>query len=488
MADKTEKVTGESPTTMFESTGSVSAGGKSHSYKAKAGWLTLYEADEEKAQIFHTYYAVPTRGKKQRPLTFVFNGGPGAASAYLHVGAIGPVRVNTNPDGTLPPSPAELVNNSESWLAFTDLVFIDPVGTGLSHARQSSKNKSEKEEGRDKSGKEAPEKAFWDVTKDLESLCEFIDAFLSREDRWASPIYVAGESYGGYRAGRMALMLQQQAGVGLSGVFLISPAIEWDYLFAGNYNSLVPALLLPSMALAAHHHGKAGEGRSQASFKKAAETFAVTDYISAITAGTGKKMAKEVAEYVGLSPKVLEASGSYLNLETFIRELKKKEGEVLGRYDAIMTTPDPFPSSPNFEGVDPTLDGMNRIFTTAANLHIRQNLGVESNNKYELLSYKVNQAWEWSDKTNGWSQPKGAMGDVASALSMNPEMKVIISHGYYDLITPYFVSDYLAGQIRQQGSPTDNLTLKHYPGGHMFYTWEKSRKLFFKDVMAVYNG
>lgn len=483
MADKTESAA-KTPK-MFTSSGSVTAGGKTHSYKAKAGWLTLFDGDEERAQIFHTYYQVASRTKRQRPLTFVFNGGPGAASAYLHVGAVGPVRVKTNADGSLPPSPAELVNNEESWLAFTDLVFIDPVGTGLSHARKPGADGEAKEGGKPK---EDPGKEFWDVTKDLESLCDFMDAFLSREGRWGAPIYLAGESYGGYRVARLARMLQANAGIGLSGAFLISPAIEWDHLFAGGYNTLVPALLMPSLALSAHFHGLAGKGKSLAAFRKDAESFATGDYLSHLTSGQGRRIARLAAEMTGLPVKDVEACGSHLDLNMFIRTLLKKDNLVLGRYDGAMTTTDPFPSSANFEGVDPTLDGMSRLFTTAANMHLRENLGVESGNKYELLSYKVNGAWEWSDKSNGWSQPKGGMADVAAALSMNPDCKIVISHGYYDLITPYYVSEYLANQIRAQGSPTGSLTLKHYQGGHMFYTWEKSRKAFFKDVEAVYTS
>jgi carboxypeptidase C (cathepsin A) len=472
----------------FLSAGSVSIGGKSHGYKAKAGWLTLYEKDKEQAQIFNTYYQTTSRSKKPRPLTFVFNGGPGAASAYLHVGAVGPMRVATNTDGSLPPSPAKLVNNSESWLAFTDLVFIDPVGTGLSHARPSQEGAVKKNlEARETEAKNAdPEKVYWDVTKDLESLCDFIDAFLSRENRWGSEIYLAGESYGGYRAGRMARMLQEKAGVGLSGVFLISPALEWDHLFAGDYNVLAPTLSLPSFALSAHFHDKAGEGANFNTFRKVAEDFAITEYLSALTAGDARKIAKQTSEMIGLNAKLIESHGGVVEMNMFIRGLKKKEGEVLGRYDAAMTTTDPFPSSPSFEGIDPTLDGMNRIFTTGANLHIRENLGVKSNNKYELLSYKVNGAWQWGDQASGEPVPKGAMGDVAVAMTMNPDMKVIISHGYFDLITPYYVSEYLANQIRQKGSGTESLTLKHYVGGHMFYTWEKSRKAFFKDVAKVF--
>lgn len=470
---------------IFESEGSVDISGRSVAYDAKAGWLTLYDKDEERAQIFHTYYHTAGGARPERPLTIVFNGGPGAASAYLHVGAIGPLRVATNADGSLPPSPARLTNNDECWLAFTDLVFIDPVGTGLSHARSKPKEGEEKKEGGDKPD---PEKFYWDVEKDLESLCDFLDAFLSREGRWQSPIYLAGESYGGYRAGRLVRMLQEKAGVGLSGAFIISPALEWDQLFSGDFNTLTPSLLLPSMAAAAHYHGAAGADVDFDVFRRRAEEFAMKEYLGAITSGNAEKLYRKIGQTLGLSPKLIETHGGIVTMDTFIRELKKDEGQVLGRYDAAMITDDPFPASPTFKGIDPTLDGMNRIFTAGANLHIRENLGVQSNNKYELLSYKVNREWQWGSSETMSPVPVGAVGDMGVAMAMNPDMKLVISHGYFDLITPYFISEYLMRQLAQSGAKTDSLIMKHYMGGHMFYTWEASRKEFFADVAKVYEA
>lgn len=482
-------VEGNDETRIFKSEGSVEIAGKSVAYEAKAGWLTLYDKDEERAQIFHTYYHTAGGARADRPLTVVFNGGPGAASAYLHVGAIGPLRVKTNADGSLPPSPAQLTNNDECWLGFTDLVFIDPVGTGLSHARPKPKEGEDKDKkgGGDKSD---PEKFYWDVEKDLESLCDFLDAFLSREGRWQSPIYLAGESYGGYRAGRLVRMLQEKAGIGLCGAFLISPALEWDQLFSGDFNTLTPTLLLPSLAAVAHFHGAAGAGIDFGAFREQAEEFALKDYLGAISSGSARRFYKKIGLTVGLPPKLIETHGGIVTMDLFIRELKKESGQVLGRYDAAMVTDDPFPASATFSGIDPTLDGMNRIFAVGANMHIRENLGVKSNNKYELLSYKVNREWQWGSSEAMSPVPPGAISDMAVAMAMNPDMKLVISHGYFDLITPYFVSEYLVRQLEQSGAKTHNLTLKHYTGGHMFYTWEASRKAFFEDVASVYaaNG
>ena len=223
-----------------ESRGTLRVGRRTLSYRATAASLPLLEGDRRKATVFHTYYRLAQRGGR-RPLTFVFNGGPGAASAYLHVGALGPRRVVCGREGTLPPSPAKLVDNAESWLSFTDLVFVDPVGTGLSRTLPAADEKDSK------SGKPPPEDPFyWDVEKDLSALCDFIGQFLSRESRWDAPIYIAGESYGGYRVARLARMLQQKAGIGLSGAVLISPVLEWDALFASRFSALAAAMRLPS--------------------------------------------------------------------------------------------------------------------------------------------------------------------------------------------------------------------------------------------------
>ncbi len=206
-------------------------------YIAKAGWLKVGDEDQPDAEIFFSYYRTSGRGASKRPLTFVFNGGPGAASAYLHVGMVGPKRLVTNDDGSLAPSPAQLVDNAQSWLFFTDLVFIDPVGTGLS--RMVPANGDEE--------KKTDKKYYWKVDKDLDSINRFVDLFLSTEGRWNSPLYLAGESYGGYRAGRLARRMQEKAGIGLNGVILISPVLEWDCLLATKYSAQSFAIFFQAM-------------------------------------------------------------------------------------------------------------------------------------------------------------------------------------------------------------------------------------------------
>ena len=473
-------------TRRYDSRGSLRAGGRTLNYRATAGWLPLLDGDRRKATIFHTYYRLAQRGR-QRPLTFVFNGGPGAASAYLHVGAVGPQRVACGREGSLPPSPAKLVDNAESWLPFTDLVFVDPVGTGLSRTLPPAEDKDAKP------GKEKPEDTFyWDVDKDLSALCDFIGQFLSSEGRWAAPIYIAGESYGGYRVARLVRMLQQKAGIGLSGAMLISPVLEWDSIFASGLNALGAAIRLPSYAAAARRHGRcrnARKGETLPRFLARAEEFSLKEYLPAVaTPGAlDGDLLEAVAGWVGLDAERVRRHNGMPGIDQFVRDLLRDEGKVLGRYDAGVWIDDPFPLTDGYHGIDITLDGLNRIYTVAANQHLRDNLGVDSERRYELLSYDVNRKWQWRDAQSGSPVPPGASEDLAVGLSMNPDMRLAVVHGAYDLITPYYDSRYLLNQL-QRGSPLSEPIAFHvYEGGHMFYMWETSRRQFARDARALYG-
>ncbi|MEM8562219.1 MAG: peptidase S10 [Pseudomonadota bacterium] len=470
------------------SSGRLRLSDKDISYDVNAAWLTLKKAEKPTAEIFHTYYREGGRARRNRPLTFVFNGGPGAASAYLHIGAVGPKRVACGREGELSASPAKLVDNRESWLAFTDLVFVDPVGTGLS--------KVISDEAGDESEAQAPKETFyWDVEKDLDALCDFIAAFLSQEGRWSAPIYIAGESYGGYRSARLVRMLQEKTGIGLSGAMLISPVLEWDCLFASRFNGLAAAIRLPSYAAAARRHGRcaqARKGESLPAFLKRAETFALEQYLPSICAdsGDGKlddSFLSELSDWIGLDTKQLKAHNAMSSIEQFVRSLLRDEKKVLGLYDAGTITEDPFPGSDSFRGIDPTLGGLNRIFTVAANQHLRDNLAVDSENQYELLSYDVNRRWQWRNETTGSPVPSGALEDLAIGLGMNPDMQLSIVHGIYDLVTPYFESAHMIRQLRRSSALANAISLHVYEGGHMFYMWQKSRRDFTKDAASLYR-
>jgi carboxypeptidase C (cathepsin A) len=238
-----------------ETAATWSGGGTTIDYTASAKWLVLRKKDKPAAEIFSVSYVANDAGA-DRPVTFVFNGGPGASSAYLHVGAVGPQRVAFPGDGTLPAMPPRLVPNEESWLAFTDLVFVDPVGTGFSRVIDPDKEKDDKSEGDKPKAEGADPKEYFGYKRDLESLCEFMGRWLSGNGRWGSAVFIAGESYGGYRVGRLTRMLQENAGIGLNGAILISPALEISTLASSDYDVLAWVDLLPTMAAAAAHHGR----------------------------------------------------------------------------------------------------------------------------------------------------------------------------------------------------------------------------------------
>lgn len=489
MTDKDDQMPAEMPKS-YDSKGALTIGKQRFAYQATAGWQTLFKADKKSAEMFHTYYRLGDKAAAGRPLTFVFNGGPGAASAYLHVGAVGPVRVETNKDGTLPPAPVKLVPNKESWLPFTDLVFIDPIGTGLSRTiKGNGKGEDEKQSPDD-------ETYYWDVAKDLDSLCEFISAFLSKHGRWRSPIYIAGESYGGYRGARLARLLQEK-GVGLSGAILISPVLEWDHLFASRFNTQAAAIRLPTYAAAARHHGRSERAVARealSTFLKRAETYALGDYLTSfamgarLSAADRKKQVATLSEWIGLTPDVLERHDGRPSIMTFVRELLRDEGKVLGLYDASYAVDDPLPASDSYAGVDPTLGGLDRLYVAGANAHLRENLGVDVEQQYKLLSMDVNRKWQWKNLAGGDPTPPGASEDVAVGLGMNPALKVLVVHGLYDLVTPYLDSKYFVEQLAQSSPTAEAVGFKTYEGGHMFYMWEKSRQAFAEDVRSLYGS
>lgn len=466
----------------------MTIGGQEISYAAEADWLVLRKDEKPIAEMFHVYYALAD-DRGPRPLTIVFNGGPGAASAYLHVGALGPRRVRFNPDGTPPAPPVELVDNAESWLAFTDLVFVDPVGTGFSRAIPS-------DDEHDKKNPTDSAKEFWKVDRDLKALGEFISKFLSLKHRWDSPIFIAGESYGGFRAAKLARLVQETYGVGVNGAVLISPALEFALLDPSDYDVLPWIDVLPSMAAAAEHHHKASAHAAGASIPdvlSSAEEFATGVAPRLLLGGETlpererNRIAVQFARQIGLDRELIAQSAGRVSPQRFVRELLKQDGLVCGLYDATVTTSDPYPDRDSFRGPDPTLRSIERVFAAGINTHLRRGLGLTSERDYHLLSMEVNQGWQVDIERHALESQIGATDDLRYAMSLNPHMKVRITHGIYDLVTPYFASNRIARLMRLSGLARHNLTLKHYAGGHMFYAWEASREEFSRDIRTFYE-
>jgi carboxypeptidase C (cathepsin A) len=460
-------------------------------YTATARWVVLRKKDKPAAEIFSVAYVADT--DESRPVTFVFNGGPGASSAYLHLGAVGPKRVAFPADGSLPEMPPRLVQNEASWLSFTDLVFVDPVGTGFSRVI----DRAGKEKGADGNGKEKDEavdpKEFFGQKRDLESLCEFMGRWLSANGRWGSSVLVAGESYGGYRVGRLVRMLQEAAGIGLNGAILISPALEIGTLNPSDYDVLGWVDTLPTMALAAVHHGRSRafpRGAAAEDVRREAEAFATTELASFLVRGAAvdpearEQVLTRLADLVGLPTDLVVRAEGRIPIATFARELLRDERRVVGLYDSTVTSIDPFPDRDPFAGPDPTLAGISPAYTMAVNQVLRAEIGVETEREYTLLSYEVNEAWKDDAAQHAFLPIVGATDDFRYGMALNPHMKAFVTHGRYDLVTPYYASDRLRNLMRLDPQMGDRLTVRHFDGGHMFYAWEESRRAFGEAIAA----
>jgi carboxypeptidase C (cathepsin A) len=472
-------------------------------YTAIAAWQPLFDRDQPIAEMFYVAYLAEATSNP-RPLTFVFNGGPGAASAYLHMGALGPKRVYFETNGDLPKPPVQVLDNLESWLSFTDLVFIDPIGTGFSRsvdddAPKPTPNQPQPAPNNDADTTDAKppkEIKFWDVKQDLNALGEFIQQFLSRHHRWLSPVFIAGESYGGFRVARLARVLQQEFGVGLSGAILISPALEFSLLGGNDYSLTAWATVFPSLAVAAAYHGKAqwaDPSQTLDSHRKAAERFARRTLLSFLAMGSGvddgerQDTYEAIARFLGLPLELVARYHGRIDIRTFARELLKDERKILGVYDASITAIDPFPNRHQYEGSDPTLDGLNRLFTGAINSHLRDTLGVETHLTYHLLNFEVFKAWKYVLEGE-WKQGfVGSVDDLRIGMTLNPYLKVYVVHGVYDLVTPYFASNHLADLMKLDPAIQPNLITRQFDGGHMFYTWESSRKQWFAEMQEFYG-
>jgi carboxypeptidase C (cathepsin A) len=499
MADegtKDEKPTAKAdhePPAGAETTATWTAAGVSIGYTASAQWIVLRRKEKPAAEIFSVSYVAD--GDGGRPVTFVFNGGPGASSAYLHMGAVGPLRVAFPADGTLPRSPPALVGNEESWLAFTDLVFVDPVGTGFSRVIEDNSKDGEQRKTQEKTRPEDGEDAreYFGYKRDLESLCEFMGRWLSGHGRWGSAVFIAGESYGGYRVGRLVRMLQETTGIGLSGAVLISPALEFASLSPTDYDVLGWVDLVPTMAIAATHHRRSrafAPSTAPADVRQEAESFATGDYVTLLTRGASMPAAQRdrilgrLADLIGLPAEMVARAEGRITIGMFTRELLRDERKVLGLYDATITTTDPFPDREAFAGPDPTLAGIGPAYTTAINRQLRSEIGVQTDREYVLLSYEVNELWRNDAPQHFFTPPVGATDDFRYGMALNPHMKAFITHGRYDLVTPYYASDRLRNLMRLDSEMASRLTVRHFGGGHMFYAWEESRREFTAAIAA----
>lgn len=442
--------------------------GKVLNYTATVGALPVRDAKGRKiGEVVYTAYLLDGPRNPNRPVTFAFNGGPGAASVYLNLGAIGPKRVQFGAQGDAPSDSAVLQDNPFTWIDFTDMVFIDPIGTGFSRSLTTP---------------EESKKAFFGVKQDIEYLSRVVYDWLLKNERMTSPKYITGESYGGFRGPRLTHYLQTELGVGVNGVILISPFFDGTSWAGADFSPIPFAMTLPSMAAA--NYERQGKVLNDAQLAEV-EAYVRGEYLTDFMRGRGDpaaldRMVTRVSAYTGLSPQVVRQMGGRVDSRAFLRELYRADGRIGSWYDSNVTAFDPFPFSPNQRSGDPILDALIAPTTSAIVDFTTRVVGWKVEARYEALSNDVNAAWE--DRL----QTIESVSALRLALANDPKMKVLIVHGYNDLSCPYFVSRTVVDQLPPMGNP-GRVQLRAYPGGHMFYSRPDSGAAMRRDVMAMYG-
>lgn len=443
------------------------ANGDRLEYSATAGYIPLGPREQPKARVFTTSYTVES--DTPRPVTFLVNGGPGAASAYLNVGGLGPRILATDDRGLAASTPPRLVDNPRTWLAFTDLVFIDPVGTGFSRVM------------------EGDAEAYFSRDGDLEAMEETLERWLDTQGRRGDPVYLAGESYGGYRAAALPARLMRQSGISVSGTVLISPALDYAMLQPGTARPVAWALGLPSVTAAARAQGRLGDDPPD---QAAAEAFALGEYLQGLLHPRDIDTAwiDRVASFTGLDPRRLQATGGRIPLAMTQRGLLLDEGRLVSLYDGGIDNPDPVPTRTRPQGADAILEGLIAPLSTAMLDHLRNGLEWEHGHQYRLLSREVFREWDWEG--SGREGHFSALDDLATALALDRHFRIFSVHGETDLITPYFATQWLLGQIAHAAGedPEARIMPRAYPGGHMLYMRGDARAALFEDAAAFYRG
>jgi carboxypeptidase C (cathepsin A) len=453
---------------------SIDLHGRMLRYQARAGTLSLLAGNGAvTAEVFYVAYTLrreeAPEQAPQRPVTFVFNGGPGAASAYLHLGALGPRIIATSASGLFVSPPQTLVDNPDTWLNTTDLVFVDPVGTGYSRAAAGQESRS-----------------FWGINQDAASMGAFIRLYLAQTGRTRSPVFLAGESYGGFRAALLARTLQQEFGVSPNGIVLISPALEFMLVRPDQFDPLHLALELPTLAaVRLQREGIAGPALQERLAE--VERFALGDYLVALASGLeegGRLASERVAEFTGLPLELVQQNFARISKTLFAKEFARARRNVLSSYDGTIETADI--ALNRGVGPDPILDGSVPVLTSVFVAYVRDELGFHTDMPYRLLNGEVGRNWDYgtSPSRQGYA---GVMGDLQRARVLNPAMRVLIVNGYTDLVTPYMTSRYLVGQVRSIPQATP-IRLNVLEGGHMMYFRPDSRRALKEAASELYRA
>ena len=407
-------------------------------------------------------------------MAFVFNGGPGASAVFLHLGALGPRILETPPTGAVPNPPFTLADNPHTWLAFTDLVFVDPVGTGYSRGVGKGNGKDDN-----------PDKPFWEVRSDLNSLAAVVRRWLTRHQRWTSPVFLVGESYGGLRAASLGRVLARDVGVAVSGFVLVSPALDIELLHPDISNLMAPALRLPSYAATAAAFAEIAPIERA----KEAERFALTDYLAGLAAltgipGPGNPLIERTAALIGLPAETVRRERGRVDPRTFARELRRPEREILSLYDGTVARPGTGNPRDDRAG-DPVLDNAVASLTAAFQRYAGGELGYRTEQPYRVLARDVSQGWDW-DAARGEGGLGIALASLQETLLMLPRTRVFVAAGMYDLVTPYFATRWLLDQLAVPEAARERIDLRVYEGGHMMYMRPQVRAALAADAAPVF--
>jgi carboxypeptidase C (cathepsin A) len=440
--------------------------GKTLKYTATVGTLPVKNSEDKPVgEVVFTSYVMDG---PNRPVTFAFNGGPGAASVYLNLGAIGPKRVDFGAEGQSPSDPATLKDNPGTWLDFTDIVFIDPIGTGFSKSLVPM---------------DETKKLFYGPDQDIAYLSKIVYDWLVKNQRLESRKYIVGESYGGYRGPRLTAYLQSQIGVGINGLVLVSPALE-PSTGSADLSPLPFMTVLPSMVAANYER----QGKLTPENMKSVIDYTMGEYMVDLMHGNldptaTPRVVKKVTELTGLDPTFVKQSGGRLETQAFLREEFRETGKLGSRYDPNVTAYDPFPFNPTQETNDPILLSIIAPTTTAMVDFVTRTVGWKTDARYNALSEEVNRNWDRGGR-NGAFAGSASATDLRVALATDPKLHVLIAHGWADLSCPFMGSVLTVSQIPVMGDP-NRIQVHEYAGGHMYYARLGSSLALRKDVLEL---
>ena len=458
----------------------MSVAGKSISYTAKTGYMAMRDKDDKViAKMFYVAYTADNAGgKAKRPVTFVFNGGPGSAAIWLHMGSFGPVRVKfANDKGDAPAPPYEYEENPYTWLGFTDLVFIDPISTGYSRAL-----------------KGVDVNQFHGYTQDVASVGDFIRLYITKNERWVSPKFIAGESYGTTRAAGLSGYLQDRYGMYLNGITLISSVLNFQLLDFKNGNDMPYIYYLPTYATTAAYHHKLSselEALAPADLAKKAEVFANGTYSTFLSLGDGapadlvNKVVDSLNYFTGIRKDYIRQTNERINDGRFFKEVLRDQGKIVGRFDSRFTGDDADDAGET-SSYDPSDANLNGLFIGAFNSYVRKDLGYVNDIPYEAST----NVWPWDLKINQYSGDSylDVSETLRSAMTQNPHLKVNVVCGYYDLATPLFNAEYVVSHMGLKPNVRKNIILNYYKAGHMVYVSKETDTKLQADEEQFYQN